>query len=144
MDEGIKPEKVIISGGGAMSPLWRQIAADVFNLPVVTVSGSGEGGAYGAALVAGVGVGMWSDLVEASKASTGNIQVNPERCDISVLLQQAAGEYDEKFRSAELSRSSVCPKNPSVSWQTADSFGVFLITSWAISANIPFPEHAYI
>ena len=67
MDEGIKPEKVIISGGGAMSPLWRQIAADVFNLPVVTVSGSGEGGAYGAALVAGVGVGIWPDLVEASK-----------------------------------------------------------------------------
>lgn len=66
MDDGIKPEKVIISGGGAMSPLWRQIAADVFNLPVVTVSGSGEGGAYGAALVAGVGVGIWSDLVEAS------------------------------------------------------------------------------
>ena len=67
MDESIRPEKVIISGGGAMSPLWRQIAADVFNLPVVTVSGSGEGGAYGAALVAGVGVGIWPDLVEASK-----------------------------------------------------------------------------
>lgn len=67
MDEDSKPEKVIISGGGAMSPLWRQIVADVLNLPVVTVSGSGEGGAYGAALVAGVGVGIWSDLVEASK-----------------------------------------------------------------------------
>lgn len=66
MDASIKPEKVIVSGGGALSPLWRQIVADVFNLPVVTVSGSGEGGAYGAALVAGVGVGIWKDLVEAS------------------------------------------------------------------------------
>ncbi len=65
MDASIKPEKVILSGGGAMSPLWRQIVADVFNLPVVTVSGSGEGGAYGAALVAGVGVGIWKDLQEA-------------------------------------------------------------------------------
>ena len=43
-----------------------------------------------------------TDLVEASKASTGNIQVNFETCDVSVLLQQAAGEYDEKFRVAAL------------------------------------------
>lgn len=43
-----------------------------------------------------------TDLVEASKASTGNIQVNLEACDVSVLLQQAAGEYDEKFKAAEL------------------------------------------
>ncbi len=42
------------------------------------------------------------DLVEASKASTGNIQVNAERCDIGVLLEQAAGEYDEKLKEAEL------------------------------------------
>ena len=48
MDETIRPEKVVLSGGGALSPLWRQIVADVFHMPVVTVSGSGEGGAYGA------------------------------------------------------------------------------------------------
>ncbi len=53
-----------------------------------------------------------TDLVEASKASTGNIQVNPERCDISVLLQQAAGEYDEKFRSAELVPILRLPEEP--------------------------------
>ncbi len=43
-----------------------------------------------------------TDLVEASKASTGNIQVNPEKCDIAVLLEQAVGEYDEKFKAAAL------------------------------------------
>ena len=42
------------------------------------------------------------DLVEVSKASTGNIQVNLEECDVCVLLQQAVGEYDEKLRKAGL------------------------------------------
>ncbi len=60
-----QPNKIIVSGGGALSPLWRSILADVNGLPVVTVSGSGEGGAYGAALVAGVGVGAFQDIDEA-------------------------------------------------------------------------------
>jgi xylulokinase len=54
--------EVVLAGGGAASPLWRQIIADVFNLPVRTVFGSAEGGSFGAALVAGVAVGVWIDL----------------------------------------------------------------------------------
>jgi len=65
MGEGITPSKVIASGGGAGSPLWRQILADVFSLPVYTLSGSSEGGAYGAALVAGVGAGVFASLDDA-------------------------------------------------------------------------------
>ncbi len=53
-----------------------------------------------------------TDLVEASKASTGNIQVNPERCDIAVLLEQAAGEYDEKLKCAELFPVLRIPNEP--------------------------------
>jgi xylulokinase len=55
------------SGGGAQSQVWRQIHADIFHKEVVTVSGSREGTAYGAAIVAGVGVNVWSDFVEPSK-----------------------------------------------------------------------------
>lgn len=58
-------EKVIASGGGSVSELWRQIMADVFELPVYTVSGASEGGAYGAAMAAGVGAGIYRDLPEA-------------------------------------------------------------------------------
>ena len=42
------------------------------------------------------------DLVEASKATTGNISVNFERCDVGVLLQQALGEFDERFKKAQV------------------------------------------
>ena len=77
MDETIRPEKVVLSGGGALSPLWRQIVADVFHMPVVTVSGSGEGGAYGAALVAGVGLGIWKDLIEATSVLREETRTEP-------------------------------------------------------------------
>ncbi len=65
MDPKLKVSEIRTSGGGSISPGWRQIQADIFQLPVKTVSGSGEGGAYGAALVAGVGAGIWESVEEA-------------------------------------------------------------------------------
>ena len=58
-------EKVYTSGGGSVSALWRQMQADIFDLPVYTMSAASEGGAYGAVMVAGVGAGVWKDLGEA-------------------------------------------------------------------------------
>lgn len=60
--------QVRISGGGARSPLWRQILADVFNSELVTVNTS-EGAAFGAALLAGVGAGMWKNVDQACAAT---------------------------------------------------------------------------
>lgn len=42
------------------------------------------------------------DLVEASKASTGNLEVHPAPCDAGVFIEQAAGEYEEKLEKAGL------------------------------------------
>ena len=42
------------------------------------------------------------DLVEASKASTGNVEAQLAPCQISVLLTQAAGEYEKRLAAAEL------------------------------------------
>ncbi len=62
---GAAPKKIIASGGGASSAVWRQILADVFGVPVYTLSGAGEGGAYGAAMLAGIGVGVYRDWADA-------------------------------------------------------------------------------
>ena len=59
-----KIEQVRVSGGGARSPLWRQILADVFDAELVTVN-TIEGAAYGAALLAGVGCGIYRDIDSA-------------------------------------------------------------------------------
>ena len=50
------------------------------------------------------------DLVEASKASTGNLEVNPVPCDASVFLQQAGGEYEEKLQAAGLTLVTKIPE----------------------------------
>lgn len=63
----MKPQAIISSGGGSKSAVWRQIQADIFNLPVKTLTGAAEGGAYGAAIVAGVGAGWWADIEAAAK-----------------------------------------------------------------------------
>jgi xylulokinase len=53
-----------LGGGGARSPLWRQIQADVYGHEVEIVAAE-EGAAYGAAILAGVGVGAWASVDEA-------------------------------------------------------------------------------
>ena len=51
------------------------------------------------------------DLVEASKASTGNLEVNLASCDAAVFLTQAGGEYEEKLQSANLTLVTSQPEN---------------------------------
>ena len=58
---GVPVERIMLGGGGARSALWRQIQADVYGSAVETVAVD-EGAAYGAALLAGVGCGVWSSV----------------------------------------------------------------------------------
>lgn len=64
---GVPVERVRLGGGGAKSPLWRQLQADLYGLPV-EVPTTEEGPAYGVALHAGVGVGVWPGVSEACRA----------------------------------------------------------------------------
>lgn len=52
------------------------------------------------------------DLVEASKASTGNIEVNLEPCDVGVLLEQAAGEFAQRLYEKDMDLVSKQPQQP--------------------------------
>ncbi len=61
---GVPVQRVRLGGGGARSPLWREIQANVYGQPVETVHAD-EGAAYGAALLAGVGVRIWPSVDEA-------------------------------------------------------------------------------
>jgi len=60
-------ERVRLGGGGARSALWRQIQADIYGYPVEIVEAE-EGAAYGAALLAGVGGGVWRTVEDACDA----------------------------------------------------------------------------
>ncbi|MDE2747342.1 MAG: xylulokinase [Chloroflexota bacterium] len=56
-----------ISGGGAKSPIWQQIIADVLGAPLVNVNTT-EGGAFGAAALASVAAGLYDDAASACEA----------------------------------------------------------------------------
>ncbi|MEC8043533.1 MAG: xylulokinase [Verrucomicrobiota bacterium] len=77
---GINPTNVILSGGGTRSPLWKQMLADVFHSNCSLVNAK-EGAAYGAALLASVGIGCHDSVENASRnwiQETENIQIGEE------------------------------------------------------------------
>lgn len=57
----IRPTEIRLTGGGSASPVWRQIVADVFGVPVVCLR-TGEGAALGAAIQAALTVDGWDQL----------------------------------------------------------------------------------
>ncbi len=65
MDVPVK--SIRLGGGGARSPLWRQIQADVYGHEVEIVEAE-EGAAYGAAILAGVGAGVWPTVDAACQS----------------------------------------------------------------------------
>jgi xylulokinase len=73
-------DQIRVSGGGAKSALWRQILADTLGAELVTVNTT-EGAAYGAALLAGVGIGVWPNVDAACAetiAVTDRVSPNPQ------------------------------------------------------------------
>ena len=58
---GIPLSAVRLGGGGARGPLWRKIQAAIYGMPVEILTAE-EGGAFGCALMAGVGTGHWPNL----------------------------------------------------------------------------------
>lgn len=70
---GTAVRAVRVSGGGARSAFWRQILADVFCCEITTVNAT-EGAAFGAALLAAVGAGAFSNV-----AATGDVIQEAER-----------------------------------------------------------------
>ena len=75
---GISPSEIRLVGGGARSPLWRQMVADVFNCPVVCPESS-EAGAVGAALQA-----MWCYI----RQKEGDVSIS-ELTDQFIALDEA-------------------------------------------------------
>ncbi|MYA59683.1 MAG: xylulokinase [Chloroflexi bacterium] len=85
-------EESVAVGGGARSPFWRQMQADVLGVPVVTARPSG-GAPYGAAILAAVGSGAFSSVPEACQAwvkPLDRLEPNPETHD---AYEQAYERY---------------------------------------------------
>ena len=102
---GIPITQIRASGGGAQSEFWRQLQADIYGGPVVTINAS-EGPAYGVALLAGVGTGVWASVEEACEATIRveeETTTDPERAALynkyypiyGQLYQRLKDEFDK-------------------------------------------------
>ena len=89
---GVPVNAIRLGGGGARSPLWRQIQADVFGQTVETVQAE-EGAAFGAALLAGVGVGVWPDVDRACDAVVRPAHRIPCQPEVAVLMNRRYEQY---------------------------------------------------
>ena len=80
---GIPVNEIRLGGGGARGTLWRKIQAAVYGHTVEILKAE-EGGAFGCALMAGVGVGHWKDLDEACGQAIEVAQrIEPDEADVT-------------------------------------------------------------
>lgn len=80
-DLGQEPQRIRVSDGGAKSRVWTQIIADVIGKPVEIVDGQG-GAAVGAAFVAGMAVGLFSDWREIDRFTTVSASITSHPDDV--------------------------------------------------------------
>jgi xylulokinase len=80
---GIPVTGIRLGGGGARGPLWRKIQAGIYGHAVEVLTAE-EGGAFGCALMAGVGAGHWADLDEACGVAIEVAQrIEPDAGDVA-------------------------------------------------------------
>jgi len=95
---GVPVKSIRLGGGGARSSLWQQIQADIYGMPVDLVVAE-EGAAYGAALLAGVGAGMWRS-VEAACETAVHVAKRVEPIAKNVeLMNRRYEEYRKLYPS---------------------------------------------
>ena len=95
---GVPVKQIRASGGGSKSPLWRQLQANVFGQPAVTINAE-QGPGYGVALLAAVGAGVYKNIGEACDAtikvvSKTNVQNKPK-----LFYDKAFPLYQQLYRS---------------------------------------------
>ena len=98
---GLKPSEIRLTGGGSQSPVWRQILADVFGYPLVTME-SAEGAALGAAIQA-LQAAMPGSSLDALAAHCSPVRqgsrLEPKRADFYADLLERQNALREKTMS---------------------------------------------
>jgi xylulokinase len=88
--KGIDVKEVWAIGGGGKSQVWRQIKADVMNVPYCKINVD-EGGCFGVAILAGVGVGVYRDLIKPIDSMVKVVERNKPR-------EKYRKKYEELFK----------------------------------------------
>jgi len=93
---GVPVKKIRLGGGGARSPLWRQIQADVYDRDVEILAAE-EGAAFGAAILAGVGAGIWPGVDEACDQAIRASESIACQPHIAKLMNERYSDYQRLY-----------------------------------------------
>jgi len=102
---GVVPSEMRLVGGGSKSPIWRQILADVFEIPINVTDIGQEAAALGAAMIGGVGVGIWKDFTIVDELTEVMYHCEPQP-DVSPRYQQ----LKPIFKDAVAAISELCTR----------------------------------
>jgi L-xylulokinase len=97
---GASIDAIRLIGGGARSPLWAQMFADVLGRPIEIPRGS-ENGARGAALCAGIGAGVYADYADAAARA---VTIEREHAPDPDAAERYRAAYAEYMRLADILR----------------------------------------
>ncbi len=95
---GVELTQVRVSGGGARSALWRQIQANIYGQEVCTINAH-EGPAFGAALLAQVGIGGFASVPEACDATIKIVDRVTAEPPVKALHDRAYAVYRSLYPS---------------------------------------------
>ena len=91
-EQGLQLTQMRATGGGAKSPFWRQIIADVLGVELVTTNAT-EGPAFGAALLAGVASGVYSSIEQACDTTVHVVERTEPRPEVQGVYADAYATY---------------------------------------------------
>jgi xylulokinase len=106
---GIAVDEVRLSGGGARSEFWRQMQADVYGNAVCTINAD-EGPAYGVALLAGVGTGVWGSVEEACEQSISVVSRYEVQAENARVYREYYPVYQSLYRSLKVDFAAITRK----------------------------------
>lgn len=96
-------DKMVASGGAARGKTWKQIQADVFDMPVYSTNIQEEA-CYGAAILAAVGVGIYRDIKEACEftITMSDVVIEPIRENVKIYNEKQKIFCDLFFKVRDL------------------------------------------
>jgi len=103
---GASVDRFKLAGGGARSPLWRQIVADVFDAPM-RIEPEGRGPAFGAALLGAVASGLIASVDEAVRITAAPCESTTPSAGGVAALEAAYARYRDLYPAlAEASQAA--------------------------------------
>ncbi|HEY9516730.1 MAG TPA: xylulokinase [Gemmatimonadaceae bacterium] len=102
---GLSPDHLLLTGGGAKYPLLRRLQAEVFGLPVGMVNRE-EGPAYGAALLAAVGAGVFPDIGSAVGATLSRTPLEIPDPETHLEYRRLFQRFRASYESSQVPASS--------------------------------------